>query len=131
MHKGKKDFSSGAILKINPDDTVEEFLVTDNWVTGMQFDKNDALIALMNDVGLVKINSDKSIDTLITKTPNGEPIRMGTGLKIDSNGVIYFVNMSSKNKTSLKYINKLILESDNRRAFCDIWLGCTELILGY
>ena len=47
VHKGEKDFSSGAILKIKPDDTVEEFLRTDKWITGMQFDKNGALIALM------------------------------------------------------------------------------------
>ena len=64
----------------------------------------------MNNVGLVQINSDKSIDTLMTLTPNGDPILMGTGLKIASDGTIYFVNMSSPNKTSLRYINKLILE---------------------
>ncbi|MGI9532995.1 SMP-30/gluconolactonase/LRE family protein [Lutimonas sp.] len=110
VHKGKKDFSSGAILKISPDDSIEEFLVTNNWVTGMQFDKNGALIALMNDVGLIKINANKSIDTLLTKTPQGKPILMGTGLKIASDGVIYFTNMSSTDKTSWKYVNKLILE---------------------
>ena len=110
VHKGEKDFSSGAILKITPDDMVEEFLVTDNWVTGMQFDKTGTLIALMNDVGLVKIHPDKSIDTLLTTTPNGRQIRMGTGLKIASDGTIYFVNMSSTNMTSWKYVNKLILE---------------------
>lgn len=110
VHKGPDDFSSGAILKIKPDDTIEEFLATDNWVTGMQFDENGDLIALLNDVGLVKINADKSIDTLMTETPEGAPIRMGTGLKIAKNGLIYFVNMSSTHKTSMKYINKLILE---------------------
>ena len=110
VHKGEKDFSSGAILKIKPNDEVEEYLVTDNWVTGMQFDQQGALIALMNDVGLVQINSDKSIDTLMTLTPNGDPILMGTGLKIASDGTIYFANMSSTNKTSLRYINKIILE---------------------
>ncbi|MCH2044434.1 MAG: SMP-30/gluconolactonase/LRE family protein [Saprospiraceae bacterium] len=110
VHKGKQRFASGAILKIKPDNSVEEFLVTDNWVTGMQFDKNGDLIALMNDVGVIKIRSDKTIDTLLTQTPNGEAIRMGTGLKIASNGTIYFANMSSTNRTSVKYINKLILE---------------------
>ncbi len=110
VHKGEKDFSSGVILKIKPDDSVEEFLVTDNWVTGMQFDKEAKLIALMNDLGLVKIHPDKSIEILLTTTPNGQPIRMGTGLKIASDGTIYFVNMSSTDKTSSKYINKLILE---------------------
>jgi len=28
VHKGPDDFSSGAILKIKPDDSIEEFLVT-------------------------------------------------------------------------------------------------------
>ena len=110
VHKGEKDFSSGAILKITPNDSVQEFLVTPHWVTGMQFDKNGDLIALMNEVGLVRITPNASIDTLLSKTPSGEPIRMGSGLKIASDGEIYFVNMSSSNKTSLKYINKLILE---------------------
>lgn len=110
VHKGEKEFSSGAILKITPDDKVEEFLLTKNWVTGMQFDKNGSLIALMSDVGLIKIHPDKSIDTLLTNTPDGQPIRMGTGLKIASDGTIYFVNMSSTNKISWNYINKLILE---------------------
>ncbi|MEL6674392.1 MAG: SMP-30/gluconolactonase/LRE family protein, partial [Bacteroidota bacterium] len=110
VHKGATDFSSGAILKIYPDDSVEEFLVTDAWITGMQFDAAGNLIALMNDVGLVKIHPDKTIDTLLTHTPDGKPIRMGTGLKIASDGVIYFVNMSATQKTSPKYINRLILE---------------------
>ena len=112
VHIGEKDFSSGAILKIKPDDSVEEFLKTDGWITGMQFDKDGALIALMNDVGLIKINPDKSIDTLLTQTPNGKRIRMGTGLKIASDGIIYFVNMSSTHKISAKYISKLILEME-------------------
>lgn len=110
VHKGEKDFSSGAILKITPDDKVEEFLVTDNWITGIQFDKDSNLVALMNDVGLVKIHPDKSIDTLLTETPNGQPIRLGNALKIASDGTIYFVNMSSTNKSSWKYVKKLILE---------------------
>ena len=110
VHKGEKDFSAGAILKIYPDDSVEEYLETDSWVTGMQFDQEGNLIALMNDVGLVSIDPNKAIDTILTQTPNGQPIRMGTGLKIASDGTIYFVNMSSTNKTSWKYVNRLILE---------------------
>ncbi|MBL4650026.1 MAG: hypothetical protein JKY03_09860, partial [Aureispira sp.] len=48
VHIGEKDFSSGAILKINPDDSVEEWLVTDKWMTGMQFDKNGNFFAMMS-----------------------------------------------------------------------------------
>lgn len=110
VHKTQKDFSSGAILKIQPSGNVSVFMETDHWVTGMQFDHNGNLIALMQDLGLVQINTDKSIDTLLTETPNNQPIKMGTGLKIASDGIIYFANMSSTNSTSPKYINQLILE---------------------
>ncbi len=109
-HKSEKDFSAGAIIKITPEGRAEEFLKTDKWVTGLQFDLSNNLIALMNGVGLIKIKSDKTIDTLLMHTPGGEPLLMGTGLKIASDGKIYFANMSSTNETSPKYINKLILE---------------------
>lgn len=110
VHKGEKDFSSGAILKIKPDGTVEEWMKTDRWITGMQFNSNGQLIAVMNGVGLVRINKDQSIDTLVSKTPEGRPILIGTGMKIASNGKIYFANISSTHKTSAKHFNKIILE---------------------
>ncbi len=110
VHKGEKDFSSGAILKIKPDHSVEEFLATDKWITGMEFLPNGDLIAMMNGIGIVRIKPDKTIDTLLTKTPDGQPILMGTGMKISKDGKIYFVNMSSVSETSFKYINKIILE---------------------
>ncbi len=110
VHQGKKDFSSGAILKIKPNDTVEKFLATDKWITGMQFNAEGQLLAMMNGVGLVRINADRSIDTLVSHSPEGLPILMGTGMKIASDGKVYFANMSSTQETSLKYINKIILE---------------------
>ena len=110
VHKEKRDFSSGAILKIHPNDSVEEFIKTNGWVTGIEFDNQDNLIGLLQGVGLIKIHPNKSIDTLLTKTPDGLPILMGTGLEISSSGLVYFANMSSTNTSSNKYINKLILE---------------------
>ncbi|MFT5747020.1 MAG: sugar lactone lactonase YvrE [Paraglaciecola sp.] len=110
VHKGEKDFSQGAILKISPEGKVEEFLSTDSWVTGMQFDREGNLIALINGVGLVQIDQNKNTTVLVSKDADGRPILMGSGLTIASDGKIYFANLSSKNTTSPKYINKLFLE---------------------
>lgn len=110
VHIGENDFSSGAILKINPDDSVEEWLLTNKWITGMQFDKNGNFFAMMSGVGLVQIKPDKTIDTLTNKSAEGLPFLMGTGMKVASDGKIYFVNMSSTNEITSKYINKIILE---------------------
>lgn len=109
VHKSPTDFSSGAILKITKEGVVEEFLKTDAWVTGMAFDTQGRLLALMNGVGLIRIHNG-NIDTLLTETTLGQPILMGSGLKIGSDGKIYFANLSSTNQSSTKYFNKLILE---------------------
>lgn len=109
VHAGPNDFSSGAILKIDKKGRVEEYLKTDAWVTGMAFDKDEHLLAMMNGVGLVRIIGN-TIDTLVSKTPSGQPILMGTGLKIASDGKVYFANLSSTQQSSPKYFNKLILE---------------------
>jgi sugar lactone lactonase YvrE len=110
VHKGEKDFSQGAILKISLEGTVEEFLKTDSWITGMQFDSQGNLIALMNGIGLVRIDQNKNIEVLASKDPDGRPILMGSGLTIASDGKIYFANLSSQETTSANYINKLFLE---------------------
>ena len=109
VHNSPTDFSSGAILKISKEGVVEEFLKTDAWVTGMAFDTKGRLLALMNGVGLIRIHNGH-IDTLLTETALGKPILMGSGLKIGSDGKIYFANLSSTNQSSTKYFNKLILE---------------------
>ena len=110
VHKGAKTFKEGAILKISPDGVVSEWLRTKGWVTGMDFNASGALIALINNIGLVEISKDKQVKILLAKDPKDQPILMGSGLKIASNGKIYFANLSSKQSTSPKYINKLILE---------------------
>jgi sugar lactone lactonase YvrE len=110
VHKGAKDFSQGAILKISPEGIVEEFLKTDSWVTGMQFDTQGNLIALMNGVGLISIDHEKKIEVLVKIDAEERPILMGSGLTIAQDGKIYFANLSSETTSSAKYINKLFLE---------------------
>ena len=110
VHAKPNDFSSGAILRISPAGEVEMYLETEGWITGMEFDQNGNLIALQNGVGLIKIDQNKEIDTLVASTPDGSPILMGTGLQIGANGTIYFANMSSEDVSSTRTFNKLILE---------------------
>lgn len=110
VHKGAKDFSKGAILKISPEGQVDEFLKTTAWVTGMQFDKQGNLLAMMNGLGLIRIDQNKNVEVLVTKDADDRPILMGSGLTIASDGKVYFANLFSQNTSSSKYINKLFLE---------------------
>ena len=109
VHSSPTDFSSGAILRFKKDGSAEEFMKTSGWITGMSFDQTGGLVALMHGVGLLRIQAGR-VDTLLTHTSDGKPLLMGAGLKIDQEGMIYFTNLSSTNKPSPKYFNKLILE---------------------
>ena len=110
VHKGASNFTSGAILKITPQGDVSEYLKTEAWVTGIEFDAKGHIIALMNGVGLVKINSQKEIEVLASQDANGNKILMGSGLTIAKDGTIYFANISSEAQTSDRHLNKLFLE---------------------
>ncbi len=107
---GKSDFSEGAILKIDQQGQVSTFLETNGWVTGIQFDTQGQLIALVNGLGLVKVDSNKQLKVLVAKDGQDRPILMGSGLDIGGDGKIYFANLSSTQTTSTRYINRLILE---------------------
>ena len=129
-HVGPADFSSGAIIQLSSEGKSSVYMETDAWVTGMAFDEQDDLYALINGLGLIRIHPDKSIDTLLTQTPDGKPILMGTGLKLSSDGKVYFANMSGQGQSSSKYFNKLILEmrpTGGLYAY-DIKSGSTEVL---
>ena len=109
-HKGESDFSSGAILKISPDGKVLPWVKTAAWVTGVEFDQEGRLLAMLHGVGLVRFNSKNSVDTLVTHTPNGAPLLMGAGMRQGVDGKIYFTNLSDRDQTSDQTIDKLFLE---------------------
>jgi len=56
VHKAKKDFSDGRILKISPNGKVSTFCNTQAWVTGLHFDQAGNLIACDQKRGLVQID---------------------------------------------------------------------------
>ena len=110
VHAGADQFSPGAILKISKDGVVTEYLRTPSWVSGIQFNTNNELIALIHGTGLVRIRSQKAIDTLVTEVEGNEKLMAGSGLDIARDGKIYFANLSSDATMSTRYLEKLILE---------------------
>ena len=50
------DFSDGRILKIAANGQIEEFYNAGSWVAGLHFDKNNHLIALSHNQGLISIS---------------------------------------------------------------------------
>ena len=110
------NFSDGCILKISPDNQIEEFYKAGSWVAGLHFDKNNNLIALSHKQGLISISPDKIVTILADKDENGNRFYIPNGLDISSAGKIYFTNTSEISSYNIKYGRKLILEMIPRGA---------------
>lgn len=110
VHKGKRDFSDGKILKISPTGKVEVWYHAGAWVAGLHFDKVGNLIALSHKEGLISISPSKKVTRLATQDAQGRKFLIPNGLDIDSQGKIYFSNTSHQAPYSIGYGKKLILE---------------------
>ncbi|OHX64312.1 SMP-30/gluconolactonase/LRE family protein [Flammeovirga pacifica] len=109
-HVSASDFSDGRILKIDTAGNVEEFCNTNNWVTGLQFDKEENLIACIPNIGLASINNKGEMTVLTEKDEKGNPFLMLNDVDIAKDGNIYFSNTSSNVKFSRKHARKIIFE---------------------
>ena len=111
VHRSKKDFSNGVILKVNSTNGKQEvFYDTESWVAGLHFDKDSNLIALSHKDGLIAITPNKEKIILAQEDENGQPFLIPNGLDIASDGKIYFSNTSSQSSYNSKYGRQLILE---------------------
>jgi len=90
----------GNIYRIVLDDSgqapqSEVFSTTGGFPLGMQFDDAGNLIVAVKEVGLMSIASDGK-STLLTDEVNGTPITYANAVAINSNGLIYFTDSSTK-----------------------------------
>lgn len=106
----QKDFSDGSILKITPNGEVSVFCNTGSWVAGLHFDKNENLIACDFKRGLISVDKQGKITTLVSQDENGKKIIIPNDVDIASDGKIYFSNTSSNVKFNRKTARKILLE---------------------
>ena len=93
FHDGS--FGGGGVLRMRPDGSEREvFVATDAWVTGIEFDAADNLIALVQNLGIVSIAPDRTVTTVATEL-DGEPFLIPNDLDIGPNGHIFFTVSST------------------------------------
>lgn len=85
----------GRIVFVSPGGQIEEFVNTGGRPVGMEFDPDGNLIVADAVRGLLQIAPDGAITTLITEV-DGTPINFADDVDVDSDGVIYFSDASSK-----------------------------------
>ncbi len=106
-------FQRGGILRMRPDGGDQEiFADTGGWATGLHFDRNGNLLALILNRGLVSIAPDGSVQTLATEL-DGRPFLMANDIDVGPDGRIYFSVTSTRRRFSGR--NALILISEARR----------------
>ncbi|MBB3699165.1 SMP-30/gluconolactonase/LRE family protein [Flammeovirga yaeyamensis] len=109
-HVSATDFTDGRILKIDTLGEVSEFCNPHNWVTGLDFDAEENLIACIPNIGLGSIDKNGKLTVLTEKDENDNPFLMLNDVDIAQDGNIYFSNTSSKVKFSRKHARKIIFE---------------------
>ncbi|HAA17739.1 MAG TPA: hypothetical protein DCP28_02785, partial [Cytophagales bacterium] len=111
VHRSPEVFDEGALLRISPEGQIEEVLQTNGWITGIDFGPEGQLWALVNGTGLVTIEvATGQLSKVATHSETGQPLLMGSGLKVSRDGRVYFASLSSTQVTTPAYINRLILE---------------------
>jgi len=110
VHVGKTDFSDGRIIKIDTMGNISEFANTGSWVTGLQFDENQNLIACDLSRGLISVSRKGEITILASEDENGNNFLLPNDVDIASNGIIYFSNTSSKVPFGKLSALKIVLE---------------------
>ena len=85
----------GRVLRLLEDGTVETFAETDGRPLGLEFDAAGNLIVADADKGLLSIDTDGNITTLLTSV-DGVPLGFTDDLDVASDGAIYFSDASSK-----------------------------------
>jgi hypothetical protein len=110
-HFSKTDFSDGRVLKIDTSGNVTVFCNTGDWVTGMEFDAAENLIACVPNKGLVSINKNGQMTILANEDEKGNRFLIPNDVKIARDGMIYFSNTSSRFPFSQKNARKIIFEA--------------------
>ena len=130
VHAKPDEFDPGAILKISKEGEVTKYMETSSWVTGMHFNRENKLIALIHGIGLAKIEAPDQVEVLVSEINEDHKAIAGTGLDIASDGKVYFASLSSEKTITPRFIQKLILEQrQTGGVYCyDPKTGQTEII---
>lgn len=74
------------ILRIRTNEKVETFAILEGRPLGMVFDSNGNLLVCVEEVGIVEINKNGSQRILISKLPDGSPLRFPHGIDVTKTG---------------------------------------------
>ncbi|EMO45917.1 SMP-30/gluconolactonase/LRE family protein [Leptospira santarosai] len=100
------------IVRIRTNEKVETFAILEGRPLGMVFDPYGNLLVCVEEVGIVEIRKDGSQRILISKLPDGSPLRFPHGIDVTKNGKIYFTVSSRSHSFQESFLEELSSKSD-------------------
>ncbi|MDI7185241.1 SMP-30/gluconolactonase/LRE family protein [Leptospira santarosai] len=100
------------IVRIRTNEKVETFAILKGRPLGMVFDPYGNLLVCVEEVGIVEIRKDGSQKILISKLPDGSPLRFPHGIDVTKNGKIYFTVSSRSHSFQESFLEELSSKSD-------------------
>ncbi|RHX87884.1 SMP-30/gluconolactonase/LRE family protein [Leptospira stimsonii] len=104
IYTGTKDKK---IIRIRTNEKVEVFATLEGRPLGMSFDSHGNLLVCVEEVGIVSIRKDGSQKILISKLPDGNPLRFPHAIDITKNGRIYFTVSSKTHSYQESFLEEL------------------------
>ncbi|MBM9498800.1 SMP-30/gluconolactonase/LRE family protein [Leptospira sp. 201903071] len=104
IYTGTKDKK---IIRIRTNEKVEVFATLDGRPLGMSFDRQGNLLLCVEEVGIVSISKDGSQKILISKLPDGSPLRFPHAIEVARDGRIYFTVSSKAHSFKDSFLEEL------------------------
>ncbi|UOG56548.1 SMP-30/gluconolactonase/LRE family protein [Leptospira noguchii] len=95
------------IVRIRTNEKAETFSVLSGRPLGMVFDSHGNLLVCVEEIGIVEIRKDGTQKVLISKLPDGSPLRFPHGIDISKNGKIYFTVSSRSHSLQESFLEEL------------------------
>ncbi|TGL92138.1 strictosidine synthase [Leptospira barantonii] len=95
------------IVRIRTNEKVETFATVEGRPLGMVFDSAGNLLVCVEEVGIVEIRKDGSQKILVSKLPDGTPLRFSHAIDVTKNGRIFFTVSSKSHSLKNSFLEEL------------------------
>lgn len=116
------------IVRIRTNEKMETFATLAGRPLGMVFDSSGNLLVCVEEVGIVEIRKDGSQRILISKLPDGSPLRFPHGIDVTKNGKIYFTVSSKSHSFKDSFLEELTSQPDGMILTADKNPGSLEIL---
>ncbi|MDV6237659.1 SMP-30/gluconolactonase/LRE family protein [Leptospira ellisii] len=107
------------IVRIRTNEKTETFALLDGRPLGLTFDQAGNLFVCVEETGIVKIDKNGNVQTVLSRLPDGTPLRFPHGIAVARDGRIFFTVSSVKHSWENSFLEELSAKPDGMILIAD------------